>query len=161
ARFPAALVDEFQDTDPLQYRILKAVYGDGGGAGAWFMIGDPKQTIYGFRGADVFTYIQARRDTDPEAHLTLDTNWRTAAGLVDAVNALFGRARAPFIFDEDIRFLPVRAGTGAGAASLVIDEGAPASLTVWFVERTPERVSRGGTISRQWGLANIAAACAS
>ncbi len=159
SRFPAALVDEFQDTDPLQYRILKAIYDDDPQSGAWFMIGDPKQAIYGFRGADIFTYIQARRDTDPAAHLTLDTNWRSAAGLVTAVNALFGRIRAPFIFDEDIRFLPVEPNPRGISSPLAVDDRPPAPLTVWFVEQQPERLYRG-TISRKWALENVAPACA-
>ncbi|MEW6271415.1 MAG: exodeoxyribonuclease V subunit beta, partial [Thermodesulfobacteriota bacterium] len=97
-RFRAALIDEFQDTDPVQYEIFRAVYG--GHDRPLFLIGDPKQAIYGFRGADVFTYVEAKAGAS--AH-TLDVNHRSAPRLVTAVNTLFGRARDPFVF-ADIPF---------------------------------------------------------
>ena len=96
ARFPAALVDEFQDTDPTQYRIFGAIWGSP--PSVFFMIGDPKQAIYGFRGADVFAYMNAKRG--PLAgEYTLDRNWRSDPRLVQAVNAVFRRVGSPFLFD--------------------------------------------------------------
>ncbi len=117
ARFRAVLIDEFQDTDPVQYRIFQRIAGAAGaGSGAaagaapaLFLIGDPKQAIYAFRGADVFAYLQAVRDTPESRRWTLDQNWRSDPGLIAAVNALFdtGRVPRPFAFDE-IGFSPVR-----------------------------------------------------
>jgi ATP-dependent exoDNAse (exonuclease V) beta subunit len=72
--FPVAMIDEFQDTDPQQYRIF-AVSG-GSSRTPLLLIGDPKQAIYAFRGADIFTYMKARSDV--AAHYTLDTNWRSS-----------------------------------------------------------------------------------
>ncbi len=89
-QYRAALIDEFQDTDPLQYEIFKRFFGVP--PHRLMLIGDPKQSIYGFRGADLFTYLEARKDAErasqPRVH-TLDTNYRSASNLVAAVNDLF------------------------------------------------------------------------
>ncbi|MDD5035414.1 MAG: exodeoxyribonuclease V subunit beta, partial [Methylococcaceae bacterium] len=103
-RYPAALIDGFQDTDPVQYAIFQAIYGSG--AQPVFFVGDPKQAIYGFRGADVFSYLQARDQA--QAHYTLAVNQRSAPELITAVNALFLRSPNPFLFD-DIGYPPVKA----------------------------------------------------
>ena len=80
-----ALIDEFQDTDPIQYEIFFRIFG-GGGHHLYF-IGDPRQAIYSFRGADVFTYREAAENAT--TGFTLDTNWRSEKRLLDAVNLLF------------------------------------------------------------------------
>jgi exodeoxyribonuclease V beta subunit len=104
-RFHAALIDEFQDTDPVQYEIFARVYG--GTDSSLFLIGDPKQSIYAFRGADVFSYMRAKRDAGAERTFTLGTNWRSDPSLIRAVNTLFGRADRPFVFErEGIGFEP-------------------------------------------------------
>jgi len=95
-RYPAALIDEFQDTDPVQYEIFKRVYG--GSRLPLFLVGDPKQAIYGFRGADVFTYLEVRRDETSER--TLERNWRSDPPLIRAVSAIWSGARQPFLFPE-------------------------------------------------------------
>jgi len=98
-RLPVALIDEFQDTDPVQYRIFHRIYGDA--PGPVFLVGDPKQAIYGFRGADIFAYLRAREDTqarqDGHTHY-LPKNWRSSAELVTAFNDLFQGSR-PFWFE--------------------------------------------------------------
>jgi len=94
-RFPAALIDEFQDTDPVQYSIFRSVWGDG--KGAFFLIGDPKQAIYGFRGADVFAYMQAKVDA-AQSTVHLDRNWRSDPAVIGGVNALFSGVAMPFLF---------------------------------------------------------------
>ena len=86
--YPAALLDEFQDTDPVQYQIFKTIYGNG--KQPVFMVGDPKQAIYSFRGADIFAYLKARQNAT--ACYTLDTNHRATADLVTAVNTSFPHA---------------------------------------------------------------------
>jgi exodeoxyribonuclease V beta subunit len=103
-RYRAALIDEFQDTDPVQYDIFRTIY-SGSGSPAFF-VGDPKQAIYGFRGADVYSYLKAREAA--QARFTLATNQRSTPGLIAAVNALFARSPNPFLF-ESIEYLPVRA----------------------------------------------------
>ncbi|WP_133407223.1 exodeoxyribonuclease V subunit beta [Parashewanella tropica] len=93
-RFPIALIDEFQDTDPLQFQIFSAIYPETSNSGL-LMIGDPKQAIYAFRGADIFTYINARNQT--EDHYSLATNYRSAEQMVNGVNQLFSNNADPFI----------------------------------------------------------------
>ena len=93
-QFPVALIDEFQDTDPTQYGIFSALYENQPGTG-WFMIGDPKQAIYAFRGADVFTYLKARKATEG-CHHTLGRNFRSAHAMVHAVNQLFSYSDRTF-----------------------------------------------------------------
>ena len=94
--YPCALVDEFQDTDEVQYGIFKAIYNRPGNQ-SLILIGDPKQAIYQFRGADVFTYINAKRESGDNLH-SLETNWRSSEPLIEAVNLLFDK---PGIFDND------------------------------------------------------------
>ena len=103
-RFPVAMIDEFQDTDPQQYRIFRRIWHHQPET-ALLLIGDPKQAIYAFRGADIFTYMKARSEV--HAHYTLDTNWRSAPGMVNSVNKLFSQTDDAFMFRE-IPFIPVK-----------------------------------------------------
>lgn len=144
-RFPAALIDEFQDTDPVQARIFDAVYRDPGAA--LFLIGDPKQAIYGFRGADVFTYVGAKRRVDDDAY-ALNVNWRSSPGLVRAVNTVFSRARAPFVL-PGIPFFGSTSGRD-GQQGLAGAAAGRAPLRVLFahsagrpLERTGRRIRKG------------------
>jgi exodeoxyribonuclease V beta subunit len=95
AQYPVALIDEFQDTSPVQARIFDRLYriADDDPATALLLIGDPKQSIYGFRGADIQSYLQARRATAGRHH-ALGTNHRSTAALVGAVNHLFTQAES-------------------------------------------------------------------
>ena len=134
-RYSAALIDEFQDTDPVQYAIFRRIYG--GSRLPVFLVGDPKQAIFGFRGADIFAYLAAARDA--EARRTLDRNWRSAPDLIRAVNAVFGGAREPFLFDE-IAFLPVRpAETEHKVLAVAGDD--PAPFRIWWLARAGEQES--------------------
>ena len=85
ARFPAALIDEFQDTDPLQFEIFQAIYGTRDTP--LFLVGDPKQAIYSFRGADLHTYLRARQHATHESSLV--ANQRSSRELLAALNGLF------------------------------------------------------------------------
>ncbi len=109
-RFPVALIDEFQDTDPVQYRIFRTIYG-GGGKEALFLIGDPKQAIYGFRGADIYAYLEAAGQAESEKH-TMTTNWRADRKMVAALNSLYGALAQPF-GDARIGYAQVAARPGA------------------------------------------------
>ncbi len=95
ARYDAALIDEFQDTDPFQYPIFDTAFR----GRPLFLIGDPKQAIYSFRGADIFAYGAAARGAD--RRFSLPTNWRSTSVLVDGINALFGRAPRAFLRPAD------------------------------------------------------------
>ena len=85
SRFKVALIDEFQDTDAAQYEIFSRLFGRG--THYLYLIGDPKQAVYRFRGADIHSYLQARKEVNHR--LTLDCNFRSHPGLVKAVNKLF------------------------------------------------------------------------
>lgn len=89
-QYPVAMVDEFQDTAPNQYQIFNLLYrvADNDPQLGLFLIGDPKQSIYGFRGADIHSYLSARAATLGR-HYQLGTNYRSTAALVGAVNRLF------------------------------------------------------------------------
>lgn len=97
-RFGMALIDEFQDTDSTQYRIFRTVFGQGNHY--LYLIGDPKQAIYKFRGADIHSYFQAKREAD--SLLTLEKNYRSHPNLVGEVNRLFGSRSEPFYYDTDV-----------------------------------------------------------
>ncbi len=129
-RYTAALIDEFQDTDPIQYDIFQSIYRNSGQP--VFLVGDPKQAIYSFRGADIFAYLRARPDAET-AH-TLLTNYRSAPGLVRALNAVFGYCDHPFLL-EQIPFHPVQAKDRAQLPVLVADDGSSTPLRIWFAGR--------------------------
>lgn len=138
--FPVAMIDEFQDTDPLQYRIFDKIYQLGSNLqdSALIMIGDPKQAIYSFRNADIHTYLAARRATAGR-HFNLGTNYRSTAGVVDGINYLFRQAEAfaggAFRFRKDdldpLPFLPVNAN-GRRETLIIGNKPAPA-VTLWHL----------------------------
>ncbi len=170
-QFPVALIDEFQDTDPLQYRIFDAVYRveQPWPGTALVLIGDPKQAIYAFRGADIHTYLQARRDCAGRLY-SLDTNHRSSQAMVDAVNHCFEQAErrtsgtGAFTYrsadgDNPVPFHRVKA---AGRATLWCPHGmaphpaAAPALTVWHLPPS----SDGGAVKPDDALDPMAQACA-
>ena len=200
--FPCALIDEFQDTDPIQTRIFGRIYGDDparprgeegaarttppdraatgpGEASAWsgagpagaprpgsddaggpeepdgfpppdsgragrsiragrrsagpfIVVGDPKQSIYRFRGADVFAYLAARRTARERLHLV--RNWRSVPALVEAVNAVFAGA-VPFAIPE-IEYRPVAPAGDGGNPLRVASGNGGAPLELWLLPRS-------------------------
>lgn len=150
SQFPVALIDEFQDTDPLQYRIFDAVYRveqERREVGL-FLIGDPKQSIYSFRGADIHTYLRAKRQTTGR-HYTLPCNFRSTESYVAAVNRLFQHAgqhpRGAFRFGsgggaDPLPFLPVKA---QGRSEFLEVDGIPQpALILWHLD-APEPLAKG------------------
>jgi exodeoxyribonuclease V beta subunit len=107
-RYGAALVDEFQDTDPVQYRIFQRIFAEPGSC--LFLIGDPKQAIYGFRGADVHAYLAARTEAQHRVY-TLDTNRRSDPTLIQALNRFYSSVTNPFWL-EQIQYQEVQAPEG-------------------------------------------------
>lgn len=128
-KYPAALIDEFQDTDPLQFAIFQKLFT--GGDMPLFLVGDPKQAIYAFRGADLYTYLQARNETPPAQRHTLPTNRRSTPLLVQAVATLFNQAgELPFAI-PGLHFPPVAALEGK--PTLSVDGASSAALHwLWF-----------------------------
>ncbi len=100
-RWRVVLVDEFQDTDPVQWQVLDRAFT---GHARMVLIGDPKQAIYAFRGGDVVTYLQAAQTAG--TRMTLGTNWRSDGPLVDALQAVL---RGTALGEEGIVVHPIRA----------------------------------------------------
>ena len=184
-RYHAALIDEFQDTDPLQWQIFSHLAGlpakpshtslphphpnpppegegiletllplQGGGREGdgvesrshihtllssypLFLIGDPKQAIYSFRGADIFAYIAAGQAVEVRNRSTLVTNRRSVSPLVTAVNAIFEGVDAPFLC-QDIGFTPVRSGRDEGHQLLRNGQPLEHPLQFWVYSRTDQ-----------------------
>ncbi|APX94190.1 exodeoxyribonuclease V subunit beta [Halomonas sp. 1513] len=141
-QFPVALVDEFQDTDPVQYRIFDCVYRirENSPETGVFLIGDPKQAIYAFRGADIHTYLRARRDTEGR-HVTLGTNFRSSEAMVESVNRCFEFAEAhppgAFLFKETDGSNPVpfnRVGAKGRKDSLTRQGQPLPAMTLWQLD---------------------------
>ncbi|QAU32802.1 exodeoxyribonuclease V subunit beta [Janthinobacterium sp. 17J80-10] len=161
SQYPVALIDEFQDTSPEQYSIFNRLYriADNPDELGLFLIGDPKQAIYGFRGADIHSYLDARRATAGR-HYLLGTNYRSTAAVVEAVNHLFlhaegapagrdgqcgaGHAQGAFRFrrggENPLPFEPV--GAQGRAEQLVETGGAVAAMTFWCSD-SPDLKSDG------------------
>ncbi|HEY8908536.1 MAG TPA: UvrD-helicase domain-containing protein, partial [Rhodoferax sp.] len=150
AQYPVALVDEFQDTDPWQFGSLNKIYSyppseDEGcspfssinsqedaeampqAEGGLIMIGDPKQAIYSFRGADLATYLRAR--TQAQGIYNLPGNYRSTSGVVAAVNQVFGRATEPF---GSVPFVPVSA-CNAAVKPLQVAGQPQVAMTAWHL----------------------------
>jgi len=144
AQYAVALVDEFQDTDARQWRIFDRTFGAAsdrlhGQTPALFVIGDPKQAIYGFRGGDVETYLDAR--STAQAAPPLASNFRSRPGVLRAIAALYAQAQRahdaapdkvvpPFV-DPRIAFFEVAPG-GVRQDTDFLRGGQPApALTLW------------------------------
>ncbi|KDM91027.1 exodeoxyribonuclease V subunit beta [Photobacterium galatheae] len=149
--YPVAMIDEFQDTDPLQYNIFSAIYRTKLSqqteikAHGIFMIGDPKQAIYAFRGADIFTYIQAKREV--KSHFTLNTNWRSSHRMIHAVNSLFMHSPDPFIFNQDIVFRPAQCSPKSDALGWKMNGITQPALTLWLNREHPKLTSKSDYIA--------------
>lgn len=89
AHYKAVLIDEFQDTDGIQWEIFSTLFL---GHLPLYLVGDPKQSIYAFRGADLYAYMEAKKRLGEETHATLTRNFRSQPSLIEALNALFSRA---------------------------------------------------------------------
>ena len=129
-RYRAALIDEFQDTDPVQYAIFQCIFEKSDGI--LFLIGDPKQAIYGFRGADLFTYLKASKNVS--SRYTLTSNWRSEPGLIQAVNTVFSRRRNPFLYD-DILFEDAVAGNADERPTLTLSGRKEPPLRLWYAPK--------------------------
>lgn len=155
ARYPVALIDEFQDTDPLQLAIFQGIYASGNRHGNLFLVGDPKQAIYSFRGADLQAYLGARSLAG--AYYTLGANYRSTPELVAACNRLFSENPRVFM-EEGLDFRSVKA---SAPAQILEDKthspsGKEAPLRLW---RIPED-GGGGRLFRKEAIGRAVAASA-
>jgi exodeoxyribonuclease V beta subunit len=135
SRYPAALIDEFQDTDPLQCAIFMAIYGAQQAPGSLFLVGDPKQAIYSFRNADLHTYLQASERA--QTACTLLSNQRSVEGLLHATNALFTTNPGGFIL-AGIGYQPVGLGDKKRAPFADRSGASAAPLRIWRIPADAE-----------------------
>ncbi|MGA7782419.1 MAG: exodeoxyribonuclease V subunit beta [Paraburkholderia sp.] len=166
-QYPVALIDEFQDTDPIQYEIFNAVYriAENNQETAIILIGDPKQAIYAFRGADIYTYLQARRDCSGRL-FTLKRNFRSTCEMVAAVNRCFEVAEerqegeGAFLFrgaEGGDNPLPFIAAEASGRKERLQAEGVDLpALTVWWLPAGED----GKPLSKGAYLSGMAVSCA-
>lgn len=132
-RFDAVLVDEAQDTDPAQWTIFRRAFA----RRPLVIVGDPKQAIYSWRGADLTAYLETRDAAGPARTMQLDRNWRSTAKLLKALEALFTRAPEPFAVPErQMDFIPVKA---AGKQLPLVDPESTAALC-WMVVPEPDKI---------------------
>jgi exodeoxyribonuclease V beta subunit len=153
ARWKAALVDEFQDTDPRQWRVVETLFGPT----TLVLVGDPKQAIYGFRGGDVFAWLQARAQARGEA-LRLAESWRAGTGFCTAVNALFSLPDA--FIDAGIEHPDIHPAAAVAQRALLRDGEPLPALELWWLD--PERVGhaqRSAVPSKAHAFRAIQQAC--
>lgn len=166
-QYPVALIDEFQDTDPVQYQIFDSVYRieSNDNDTAIVLIGDPKQAIYAFRGADIYTYLRARRACEGRLY-TLKKNFRSTRAMVDAVNRCFDVAETrsegsgAFLFrsaDGSENALPFVAADANGRPETLIADDVPLpALNIWRLPLSTD----SKPLSNKAYFAGMAAGCA-
>jgi exodeoxyribonuclease V beta subunit len=135
-QYPVAMIDEFQDTDAIQYRIFELIYGAAGDS-CLTLIGDPKQAIYSFRGGDIFTYMQARKRPAIQ-HYNLQVNWRSQPDLVKAVNTLFTMRPDAFVYPDSIDFRAAEANPANRRYQLLVNQQPLPALTLWQLPLTEQ-----------------------
>ncbi len=134
-RFDAVLVDEAQDTDPAQWTIFRTAFENV----PLVIVGDPKQAIYGWRGADLQAYLDTRTAAGPARTARLDKNWRSAPPLLGALEALWTRNVTPFaVPEEEMAFVPVQAARTGNA----LTDPASAAAFRWLVATEPLNVDQ-------------------
>lgn len=149
-RFHAALIDEFQDTDPLQYEIFSTIFRN---HCPLYMIGDPKQAIYKFRGADIFAYLRASSQCDRK--LTLAKNFRSHPDLIRAINAIFemneSKNALPFVLDGiTYQSLESAENKDAKKYAALLPPGSP--LTIWFIVNNDNNKKEDALVNKQTAI---------
>ena len=120
SRYRVALIDEFQDTDPVQWDIFRTLFGEASTGTRLVLVGDPKQAIYAFRGADIHTFTEAVTPRPGVANRSLAVNWRSDGALLDALNTLFDGTT---FGDGRIAYSPVEPSPGNRDRRLADDRG--------------------------------------
>lgn len=143
-KYRAVFIDEFQDTDKNQYEIFRKVFAESAGNDddkpVIFYIGDPKQSIYAWRGADLDTYKKAKEDVGGSV-FTMDKNFRATGDMVEALNILLDPSDDFNMFeDEEIRYIEVK--PGAGDLGTMSDNGDKVKpVTIWKFDDNNEKTN--------------------
>lgn len=141
-QYQVALIDEFQDTDPIQYDVFERIYHNT--QGQVYYVGDPKQAIYSFRGADIYTYLQAAQGVQAQQRYTLARNFRSQPKLLAAFNLLYARSTDPFRNDQRIDYETV--SSGGTVNSELHCEPKLAPLRIWDVQGGSEQETSLGEV---------------
>jgi len=141
-RYKVALIDEFQDTDSVQLAIFRKVFSTPDHR--LYCVGDPKQSIYKFRGGDLETYLSVRREEDAFNRLSLTRNYRSSKAVIGAVNAVFTYRDIPH-FGEEIPFIPARHPDGEP------DETSPGAFVIRYLAETAYPSQIAGAVVQQTG----------
>ena len=143
-QFPAILIDEFQDTSPIQYGIFNEIYSiqSNFDSTCVCLIGDPKQSIYAFRGADVNIYIKAKEATRGR-HFVLSKNYRSTQSVVEVVNGMFEKAEAceqgAFLYgSKEVSPLPYVSVVANGVGEEFVANGERCAVLKWACDLTPK-----------------------
>ena len=173
AKYKAAIIDEFQDTDENQWRIFRDLFGEGAFT---YLIGDPKQAIYAFRGANVAVYEKVRAELPNERRMTLGTNYRSDEIYNDAVNQLFSARNEPESYSPPVRalidnYLPVKSPartparrlrwetgyTNRACETLIGEPAVDAAITIRFKDSPPPRSAPPGALTpANWAIEHCA-----
>lgn len=139
AKYRAAIIDEFQDTDPLQWSIFQQLFLSHPATDIVYLVGDPKQSIYGFRKADVYTYLKAANYLGQGNQYTLQTNYRSTPSLVASLNAFFEGKLWLFLPKKGdfLIYHPVQAGRPASQ-----EEGPPMHFFIAKGERNAGEIEQ-------------------
>jgi len=148
-RFRAALIDEFQDTDQNQWFIFSTLFNSA--EHYLYLIGDPKQAIYKFRGADINSYFSAQEQA--QHHFTLGSNWRSHPQLVEGVNLLFAR-KQPFYEDKPV-FNDVKAALTPQHGAVFQNGQALAPLVLWQLDKNEDAFWSSGKAANEIKIATI------
>ncbi|HQJ59542.1 MAG TPA: UvrD-helicase domain-containing protein [bacterium] len=148
-KYHAVLIDEFQDTDPVQYSIFTKLFGTSGNP--VFYIGDPKQSIYSFRNADVFAYLKVSSSQKSITKYSMEKNFRSSPMMTEAVNALFSSGKNPFIIDEsEIGYKPVKPKDADCRNDLKINDIPHHGLEIRYLSALDPKYSAFTTGSRKF-----------
>ncbi|QJC30997.1 exodeoxyribonuclease V subunit beta [Enterobacteriaceae endosymbiont of Macroplea appendiculata] len=128
-QYPVVLLDEFQDTSIEQYNIFQTIYLNNIHNSLIIYIGDPKQSIYAFRNADVFTYLRAKQKI--QYCYTLQYNWRSSSTMTNSINNLFMNRSNPFLL-KNIHFQPLKYAQEKYNYNLIINDKIQPGITFWF-----------------------------
>lgn len=157
SNFSAAIVDEFQDTDPVQWEIFSNLFASKNEDWKGFLnlVGDPKQSIYAFRQADIYTYLSAAEKLGSDSLATLDTNFRSKSSLIDALNILFHSSVDTFSLPKISNSLPYRC-VHAGRKSEDSKESLDVSLHFWEVKNQSKLKNSLNSIEKDYLFPAIA-----
>lgn len=143
-KYSAVFIDEFQDTDNYQYEIFKTVFSENFKDKKFrpviFYIGDPKQSIYGWRGADLDTYKTAKGDVGADGILRMNTNYRSTAKMIDALNILLSAGGNNMFIDEKIEYHDVEQGA-ANLGTMTFHGKEVEPVTLWEFDNNDERTN--------------------